>query len=155
MNIKTTVIFDIDGTLADVRHRVHFVSSDEKSERDWKSFNAEMIHDTPVEDVVKLVDMFVVLGMRILILTGRQEKYRKYTEQWLTWNNIYFDELRMRKESDQRKDFICKSDMLSIEEEIEIYFIFEDRQTVVDMWRERGLTVFQCDNGEIDEYKKK
>lgn len=151
MSIRNIVIFDIDGTLADVRHRVHHVSSSEKSERDWISFNAEMVNDTPIVDMCILADEFHVLGYGIWMLTGRQEKFRAYTNQWLFWNRISYDDLRMRPSKDQRKDFECKSDMLLPEEEKRIFLIIEDRQTVVDMWRKRGLTVLQCDNGESNE----
>lgn len=151
MRKRNVIIFDIDGTLADVRHRVHFVSSSEKSERDWKSFNREMVNDFPIMDMVILFNEFKRLGYKIWIMTGRQEKFRSFTEQWLFWNGVYFDKLRMRPDKDQRKDYICKSDMLSKEEQEEIFLIVEDRQTVVDMWRERGLTVLQCDNGESNE----
>ena len=48
---KKTIIFDIDGTLADIRHRRGFLDGDRP---DWNRFNAAMGDDTPNAPVVAL-----------------------------------------------------------------------------------------------------
>lgn len=79
----------------------------------------------------------------MIIVSGRPEKYKKLTEQWLTWNNIYYDDLYMRKDGDQRKDNVIKQEILKhIKEKYEISFAFDDRKSVVDMWREMVCFVF-------------
>jgi len=146
--MKNIVIFDLDGTLADIRHRVHHVSSSVKAERDWKSFYQDIDKDVPNSDVCQLCRT-LRLNYEIWILTGRSEEYRSYTENWLFWNNIHYDELRMRSSDDMRKDIECKFDMLSEEEQKGVLVIFEDRTQVVEMWRQRNITVCQVDNGEF------
>lgn len=68
-----------------------------------------------------------------------------YSDNQDTWNNIYYDDLYMRKDGDQRKDNVIKQEILKhIKEKYEISFAFDDRKSVVDMWRENGVFCFQC-----------
>ena len=41
------IIFDIDGTIADVEHRRKFV--DGSQQVDWPAFKAATVHDTPIQ----------------------------------------------------------------------------------------------------------
>jgi HAD superfamily, subfamily IIIB (Acid phosphatase) len=143
------VIFDIDGTLADIRHRRHHVM---KSPPDWKSFNAAMGDDIPNPAVVTLYHSLWDSGRFDLILvTGRNERSRALTEQWLAWNEIPFGRLLMRGDHDQRADHLVKEALLDqlLGEGRTIAFTVDDRQQVVDMWRRRGLTCLQCDVGDF------
>lgn len=81
----------------------------------------------------------------MLIVTGRPETYRKITEQWLIWNHIEYDNLYMRSENDCRSDVDVKREILQkIREQYDVSFVFDDRTSVVKMWREEGLVCFQC-----------
>ncbi len=57
----------------------------------------------------------------------------------------------MRKGKDNRKDAIIKKEILGLlrQEGKEILFAVDDRQQVVDMWRENGITCLQCDIGDF------
>ncbi len=146
---KKTVLFDIDGTLADIAHRRVFL---DKTPPDWKSFNAEMGEDTPNEPVVSLYRTLWDSGAYdIILVTGRNEQYRKVTEQWLTWNLIEFSRLIMRADKDFRADHIIKEEILHAlrAEGKDILFTVDDRQQVVDMWRRNGITCLQCDVGDF------
>ena len=48
------IIFDIDGTLLNIQHRVHFLH---KTPPDWESFNGEMSKDSAILEMVKLLKM--------------------------------------------------------------------------------------------------
>ena len=83
----TTVIFDIDGTLADIEHRRHFV---EGKKKDFDAFNAAMVNDTPNEPIVDLLHMclgrFDMAGAgatQVIFCTGRMEQYREVTRSFL------------------------------------------------------------------------
>ena len=90
------VIFDIDGTLADNSERQKYLS-----ELRWDMFFNEMGNDYPVKEVLELYNLIRNSQQyKIIIVSGRPEKYKKLTEQWLTWNNIYYDDLYMRKDGD-------------------------------------------------------
>lgn len=146
---KKTIIFDIDGTLADIRHRRPFL---EQEIPDWKAFNNKMGDDTPNTPVIALYKTLWHSGEYDIILTsGRAERDRKITEQWLIWNDIPFNRLEMRKDKDNRADYTIKQEILDmfIKEGKEILFAVDDRQQVVDMWRRNGITCLQCDVGDF------
>ena len=142
-----TILFDIDGTLADIKHRRKFL---EETEPDWKSFNALMGHDVVNPPVLELYKtLWQSDKYEIILITGRSEEYRKLTEQWLFWNNVPYQTIRMRKNKDSRADHIVKEEMLREMQTQgkEILFVVDDRQQVVDMWRRNGITCFQCAEG--------
>lgn len=142
-----TVIFDIDGTLADIEHRRGVLQGDRP---DWHSFNAKMGEDTPNEAVVSLYKTLWNSGeYHLEIVTGRNEAFRKVTETWLTWNEIPFNRVTMRADKDQRPDHVIKQEILNafLVEGHDIAFAVDDRQQVVDMWRRNGITCLQCDVG--------
>lgn len=144
-----TILFDIDGTLADIEHRRGFLLGDPP---DWRAFNAAMGDDTPNLPVVSLYkSLWATQSFEIILVSGRNEKYRKITEQWLVWNEIPFGRLLMRMDNDNRADYLIKKEILNqlISEGKNIEFAVDDRQQVVDMWRENGITCFQCDKGDF------
>lgn len=146
---KKTVLFDIDGTLADIRHRRIYVEGDKP---DWKKFNALMGDDTPNMPVVALYKTLWKSGdFDLILVTGRNEQFRKITEQWLVWNGIPFSRLVMRKDKDNRADYIVKEEILDqlLTEGVKIEFTVDDRQQIVDMWRRRGVMCLQCDVGDF------
>lgn len=146
---KKTIIFDIDGTLADIRHRRGFLEGDKP---DWNRFNAAMGDDTPNDPVVTLYKtLWETGGFDIILTTGRNEKFRSVTEQWLIWNEIPFGRMIMREDNDNRADHIIKEEILNqlLSEGQQIEFTVDDRQQVVDMWRRNGITCLQCDVGDF------
>lgn len=138
------VLFDIDGTLADIDHRRHLVDGDDP---DWRAFFDSMGSDSvnaPVAELYRTI--WNSPNFECVLVTGRPEDHRPVTEQWLTWNEIPFERLIMRKAKDNRKDAIVKEEILCelIRDGAEIAFVVDDRQSVVDMWRRNGITCFQC-----------
>lgn len=148
----TIVIFDIDGTLADITHRLSHVRHGNKN---WKAFNESVHLDTPIQQVAALCRF---LGKkqdyRILLVSGRGEEIRETTQGWLSQHYIKFDRLYMRPAKDYRKDFIIKREVLDqIRADYpneEIAFVVDDRTSVVKMWREAGLICLQCAEWEED-----
>ena len=148
---KSFVLFDIDGTLADVRHRVHYVKKDKDSgKRQWGKFFAEAKNDKPYEHILLLNAMFGTNpNFEIYLITGRPENLRKDTEDWLAKHDIIYKHLLMRPQSDRRPDYESKKDLfekdpiLSKNKE-NVVCVFEDRLQVAKMWRDMGLNVCVC-----------
>ena len=148
------IIFDIDGTLADIRHRRHHVTG---AKPDWKSFNAEMVDDPPLVDVCYLAEL---LGshplapsfLKLFLFSGRMETHRKETVDFLKRNvPVYFKnraELLMRAEGDFRADTLVKKDMLDYirKQGMNPRIVVDDRPSVVQMWKDEGLTVLAHDS---------
>ena len=137
------VIFDLDGTLADLTHRLHHIKSKPPN---WDAFFAACGDDSLIEPIRDLVYLFGGQNYRILLVSGRSDQAREATEGWLATHTIPFHSLHMRRAGDYRKDSIVKSEILDalIAEGHEIAFVVDDRPSVVAMWRERGLTCLQC-----------
>lgn len=144
-----TILFDIDGTLADIEHRRVYLAS---TSPDWKKFNSQMGLDTPNLPVVQLyLTLWESVKYNIELVTGRNEEFRKITEQWLAWNEIPFKKIHMRKDRDSRPDHIVKKEILDemLHSGYDIGFVVDDRQQVVDMWRANGIVCLQCDVGDF------
>lgn len=142
------VIFDIDGTLANIEHRLHYVTDGKK---DWDAFHAGIVNDIPNVNITTLLAGMKTLGYRIIITTARFEKYRQQTEKWLSDNLILYHDMFMRPDGDHRPDYDIKEDMLrglQIGRD-NILFVVDDRTSVVEMWRRNGITVLQCAKGDF------
>lgn len=144
------VCFDIDGTLADVSHRVKYWREKPKN---WNMFKSEMVNDTPIEPIVKIARDLAEQGHNIILCSGRSEESRKVTIEWMNKHRIPFAKLYMRAEKDYRGDDIIKKELL--DKIIEDWgkapdIVFDDRPRVVKMWRENGVFVADVYQGEED-----
>lgn len=141
--MQRAVIFDIDGTLADNSERQKILQNDGYN---WKLFFEKMGNDKVNSSVLELYNVLKLSQKyKMFLVSGRPEEYRKLTEQWLIWNKIEFDELYMRPNGDYRSDVDIKKDILkTIQQKYKVSFVFDDRNSVVEMWRSEGLTCFQC-----------
>jgi phosphoglycolate phosphatase-like HAD superfamily hydrolase len=95
----TFVVFDIDGVLADVGHRLHYLASRPK---DWPGFFRSASDDPPLDDGVQRAFAAHADGHTIVYLTGRPENYRTATQGWLTSYGLPQGALHMRRSNDHR-----------------------------------------------------
>ena len=145
------VIVDIDGTIADIGHRIDLIRDKPK---DWKGFHSEekLKIDAPILDTIKVINQLAAHN-RILFVTGRPVSRYLATERWLREHlNFEWIEdavLLMRLERDHRPDYDMKRTLYyeMIEPNYDILCVFEDRDQVVNMWREEGLTCYQVCRG--------
>ena len=151
-------IFDIDGTIADLTHRLHFIQKLDGTMPDWTSFFMAAEEDNPIWEVITVARALHNAGQRIIMVTGRSEISRDLTEAWLDKHRVPCDGLYMRAKDDHREDNIVKSELLDKVTKdgfgrpsswAKIGGAFEDRQMVVDMLRARGLRVFQVAKGDF------
>ena len=140
------VIFDIDGTLADVSARQHHLM---KKPKDWDSFFGGIPQDKAIHSMVRLCNILYASGIKILLCTGRREKDRAETVKWLAQQGVNYHELILRRDGDRRSDVIVKREMLDGIDRSKILFVVEDRNGVVEMWRSEGLVCLQCAPGEF------
>ena len=145
---KPIVIVDIDGTVADVRHRLHHINSGRK--KDWKAFFEAMDHDTPIAFVIRWVHE-LEKDHEIVVVTGRPEHYRKRTEKWLQDHGIRYARLCMRPDGDHRPDYTVKAEFLREFPKGSIAFAIDDREPVCKMWKQNGIRCFQLASDEADQ----
>lgn len=129
------IIVDIDGTLAHMKGR---------SPYDWDRVGEDEC-DTIIKEIVNAYDNYGV----VIVMSGRDASCRAITEKWLNDNNIVWDTLLMREEGDMRKDSIVKRELFDtyIAGHYFIEYVLDDRQQVVDMWRDMGLKCLQVAPG--------
>lgn len=146
-------IVDIDGTLADIKHRLQFIQGETKN---WDGFFDACDQDKPIEDVINVIR---ALGfeawhggtVEFVYLTGRPERVRGKTQAWLKRQGLPSGMLVMRKDDDHRPDTESKAELMRtiLDAGIIVAGVFEDRPSVVRVWREMGLTVFQMNDKEF------
>ncbi len=174
--MKNTVIFDLDGTLAIIdKRRIKAGSPSGKtpspSKMDWDVFfdpDNVLKLDDPNPPVIKLAQMFKADGFKVVIFSGRNDRSFDTTKQWLKKFNVPFDLLVMRPDKFKDKswpiadgnpathdmrfmpDDILKKKMLDTFVDInDVFVVVDDRQKVVDMWRNLGLNTWQVAPGDF------
>jgi acid phosphatase class B len=146
--VTKVIVFDIDGTLANIEHRRAFVATKPKN---WKAFNAGIVNDTPHQDVVDLSAMLVAAGNTLILCSGRGEEQREATEKQMNDWFVLYSKLYMRPAKDHRPDDIIKVELLQqIRSEFgEPFLWFDDRKRVVDAIRAEGVRVLQVAPGDF------
>jgi hypothetical protein len=125
----------MDGTLADSRHREHFVQDRHKN---WKKFFDAMDADRPNAAIADWVRE-LAQSYDIVIVTGRPQVYLQNTIDWLQRYSVPFSQILMRRQGDRRPDFVVKEEMLAGLGPECIAMVIDDRPSVCDMWERRGL----------------
>ena len=146
---KNIVIFDLDGTLALIDKR-RDLSTKDNGKMDWaKFFNPDNIDlDTPNQPVIDMANLLHKQGFRIFILSGRSDVTHQATVNWLNDNGIWWDHLVMRPQNHlYLPDNDLKQMWLDSIGKDNVAMVFDDRNQVVDMWRQNGLTCFQVADG--------
>ena len=141
------IVFDMDGTLALVGDRIKHI---EKTPKDWDSFFSESMSDLPNNPIIDIFIALEEIGKDIIIVTGRDERYRNETLRWLTFQGILIHtrDLYMRPAYDKGKDTEIKKELVA-DFAHDIEMVFEDRSSVVKMWREMGITCLQVADGDF------
>lgn len=123
-NLPKAIICDLDGTLALMDERNPFDASNSDNDRLNK----------PVAEILKT---FAEKGYHILLVSGREDCYREPTVVFLEKHGIKYNHLWMRKSKDYRKDYTIKKEIYEkeIENKYYIEFVLDDRDQVVELWR--------------------
>ena len=172
MKQKFTILFDLDGTLANIDAR-RDMAVGVNGKMNWDVFfhPSHISFDKPNPQVIKSAQLFKANGFRIFIFSGRNDRSFHATQQWLKTHNVPFDLLVMRPDKFKDEswpvahgnkatpkmrgmpDEVLKKKMLlefvGDEWQSEVFCVFDDRQKVVDMWRDLGITCFQVAPGDF------
>ena len=136
-------VLDVDGVLADVRHRLSHI---EGPRRDWDAFFAEVSADPVLAEGRAEALAATSSGLAIVYLTGRPERCRLDTVQWLTDNDLPEGELVMRRDSDRRPARILKVEALRrLSQTCEIAFLLDDDPEVLAAAASAGFAVRAAD----------
>lgn len=136
------VVFDIDGVLADCSHRLHYLK-----DKNYDMFYSEgaMAGDRPIKSGFELLlAMFCNNNNVVWFFTGRPERTRQITEEWLRYylpDDLYYRTVQMivmRKDGDYRPSPDVKSEMfdrVNVKPDADepILFIDDDPENIVEV----------------------
>jgi tRNA uridine 5-carbamoylmethylation protein Kti12 len=133
--LTDAIICDLDGTLALIVDR---------SPYDGSRCEGDMVNE-PVRSILQNS------GKKILLVSGREDQYKPQTLAWLRKHQIDFEGLYMRRSGDTRKDSIVKREIYDqfILDQYNVAFVLDDRDQVVRVWRDLGLTCLQVEYGDF------
>lgn len=137
--LPPAILCDLDGTLAIIHDRSPF---------DSVRCETDLLNE-PIAEIVK---NYAASGVKIILMSGRDEAARRPTINWLAYNRIPYDALFMRAEGDGRKDSVVKKELYEthVKGQFFVKFVLDDRNQVVDLWRlELGLPCLQVNYGDF------
>ena len=137
---KTAVIFDMDGTLADVSSIRHHLIPDENRKKDFDTFHSESVNVPPHSHVVNATQIAKMMGHEVVIVTARRHAWRHHTAWWLAMHHVPSDALFMRGNDDYRKDVEIKRDILNtIRKTWNPIHAWDDNPSIIGLWTEEGI----------------
>lgn len=150
------VVVDIDGTITDASERAEKYLS--KKPKDWDGFYAACGGDKPIESMCKLVQVLSA-EYGIVFCTGRRRSTNGATREWLHRHMqlygsiIGFTGILYRDDGDTRHDTEVKPELLNEylkqHPDQRVAFILEDRNSMVQKWRELGFKCLQVADGDF------
>lgn len=135
--LQPAIVCDIDGTLAHMHDR---------SPYDWSKVGNDKV-DIPIAWLTSIL----FRSVSVILVSGRDASCHKETQDWLAKNGICYTKLIMRKEGDNRPDEVVKEEIFNenIRGSYNVRFVLDDRNKVVDMWRQLGLKCLQVAEGDF------
>ncbi|WP_183091336.1 hypothetical protein [Streptomyces radicis] len=139
---RSLAVFDLDGTLTDTRHRLRFL---ERSPRDWEAFFAAAADDPPLGRGVALALEHAATS-DLAYVTGRPERLRGATVDWLRAHGLPRGELLMRRDGDRRPARVAKPELLRrLARGRKVAVVVDDDRLVCDAYRRAGFRVVHAD----------
>ncbi|WP_251095933.1 hypothetical protein [Streptomyces sp. Caat 7-52] len=134
-------VFDLDNTLADTAHRQHFL---EGRPRNWAAFFAAAPHDPPIAEGVTLA-VESARTCEVVYLTGRPERCRRDTLEWLAAHGLPEGRVYMRSNADRRPARFTKLEILRrLAQNCEVRMLVDDDELVCDDAERAGFKVVRA-----------
>ncbi|MDT3441561.1 MULTISPECIES: hypothetical protein [unclassified Pseudofrankia] len=139
---RPVAVIDVDGVVADVRHRLGFLR---QRPGDWNAFFAAATADPPLPQGVDLV-LGLAADHDVVWLTGRPERSRADTERWLTAHGLPIGTLRMRPDDDRRSARVFKrAELRRLGRARHVAVVVDDDPAVVTLLLDDGWPVVHAD----------
>lgn len=139
---RPLAVVDIDGVVADVRHRLSHLTQRPK---DWHRFFAAAEHDPVHPEGLAVLERLLV-DHEVVFLTGRPAHIRGATERWLRDHGLGGCRLLMREGDDRRPAARFKVLVVAeLARHREIGVVIDDDEAVVASMRAAGFPAFHAD----------
>ncbi|MEU8752686.1 LNS2 domain-containing protein [Streptomyces chartreusis] len=140
-NKPPLAVFDLDNTLADTAHRQRFL---ERKPRDWDAFFAAAPQDPPIEEGVAMARASGA-ECEVVYLTGRPERCRRDTLDWLAAHGLPEGRVYMRRNDDRRPARRTKLEILNrLSRTRDIRVLVDDDELVCEDAERAGFTVVRA-----------
>mgnify|MGYP003339299412 CR=1 FL=1 len=133
---QSTIIVDLDGTIAEDRWRRHYVREDIVDF--FTRFHA--YHSLSGFD--QLVNQQLLLPYHnIVICTSRPEHYRTLTEEWLRQKGVRWTQLLMRPKCNHQPSAVLKQQHLQqlLRQGLHIVCCYDDRPDIIKMYKNNEI----------------
>ncbi|WP_026249051.1 nucleotidase [Streptomyces sp. LaPpAH-108] len=138
---RPVAVFDLDNTLAATAHRQHFL---ERRPRDWDGFFAAAPGDPPLAEGIELVHRSA-RDCEIVYLTGRPERCRADTVDWLAAHGLPEGTVHLRRDGDRRPARVTKLEILRrLARDRTVRVLVDDDELVCDDAERAGFTVLRA-----------
>jgi phosphoglycolate phosphatase-like HAD superfamily hydrolase len=135
---RALAVFDIDGVLADVTHRLHHLRA--RPQR-WERFFTDAERDPLLEEGARRLREALEVH-DVVYLTGRPERNRRLTTRWLARHGLPTGPLNMRADDDYRPARWMKREVLRrLAREREFVSVLDDDPAVVSVLTADGWPV--------------
>lgn len=136
-DLPGAILVDIDGTLAHMTNRGPY---------DTTRYKDDAL-DKNIADLVRVLHNSG--GAHIIIMSGRSEDFKDELVWWLNHHQIPREAIFMRPSGDQRNDAIVKNELYEkhVKGWWDVRFVLDDRDRVIQMWREKGIKALQVEYG--------
>lgn len=143
MSDKKYILIDLDHTLSDAAWRDDLIE-----ENSWDIFHSKSIDDKVFKAINWLIEGMNRLGVYIVGITARPEKWRRLTNDWLVMHDIQIEELLMRPDdafhpAPEIKIKLAK-ERFGDRLKTDVLFIIDDRDDVIAAFRAEGVTALQA-----------
>lgn len=138
--LPKAILLDVDGT--------GMIMSPNRGPYDFHL----VLDDTPNPAVVFTVQALKAQGVKVVVVSGRDDSCKEDTLLSLAIAGIEVDEIHMRVTGDRRKDYIIKKEIFDahIRHRYNVLLALDDRNSVVDAYRkDLKLPVFQVNYGDF------
>ena len=137
-DLPMVAVVDIDGVVADVRHRLHHV---EGRPKDWRSFFAAAGDDGLLAEGEHAVRALAEV-YDVVYLSGRPERLRRVTDDWFARHDLPVGALILRPFDDYRPSSVYKVEALrTIAATRSVVVLVDDDPRVLDAARSAGFDV--------------
>ena len=135
---RALAVIDIDGVLADVRHRLAHL---DKRPKDYRSFFREAAKDPPLAEGIDAAHRLSEV-YEVVYLSGRPEHLRRDTEAWFRRHGLPPGELHLRPRNDFRPAREFKVSMLRrFQHRAPVAVLVDDDVAVLEAARTAGFDV--------------
>ncbi len=139
------VLWDLDSTLCDTRHRQHMVAQVREKQATWLEYSMACADDEPIEGAVALVRFLYELGVRQFGVSGRNASALNVTLDWLNRHQVPLDDVFLRPDDDYTTNGLFKVRVIEYLRDargLDVVLFIEDWQEAADtIWAETRVPV--------------